>query len=83
MKLKSKKKGVARRKVKKPKTEAGERPVTIPPHVVPILADHLKHHSEAVRYGLVFPRGERWALGTDHFSAPLGEGMQSSRTLAV
>ncbi|MFE9576313.1 tyrosine-type recombinase/integrase [Nocardia sp. NPDC006044] len=55
VRLKSKTKGVARRKVKKPKTEAGERPVTLPPHLVPALEDHLRDHVEPGMDALLFP----------------------------
>lgn len=55
VRLKSTTKGVARRKVKKPKTDAGERPVTIPPHLVPALEDHLRDHVGPGMDALLFP----------------------------
>lgn len=38
-----------------PKSAAGVRDVTIPPHIIPGLKEHLKNHAEPGRNGLVFP----------------------------
>jgi integrase len=43
------------RKVKGPKSEAGKRDVTIPPHLMPAVKDHLREHVPARRDALVFP----------------------------
>lgn len=41
--------------VGEPKSDAGRRTVTIPPHIVPVLRDHMKQHATFGREGLVFP----------------------------
>jgi integrase len=38
-----------------PKTEAGVRDVAIPPHLIPVLRDHLRDHAQVGREGLLFP----------------------------
>lgn len=43
------------RKVKGPKSEAGKRNVNIPPHLMPMVKDHLRDHTAADRDGLLFP----------------------------
>jgi integrase len=43
------------RVVKDPKSEAGKRPVNIPPHLMPAVKDHLAGHVAASRDALVFP----------------------------
>jgi len=43
------------RLVKGPKSEAGKRDVAIPPHLMPLVADHLIAHVERGRDALVFP----------------------------
>lgn len=43
------------RKVKGPKSEAGKRDVAIPPHLIPVVKDHLRDHVAAARDALVFP----------------------------
>jgi integrase len=43
------------RVVKGPKSEAGKRPVNIPPHLMPAVKDHLAGHVAASRDALVFP----------------------------
>ena len=40
---------------KQPKTTAGVRPVEIPPHLLPVLREHLLAHAEQGATGLVFP----------------------------
>jgi integrase len=51
--------GVARtdagRQVKDPKSEAGKRDVGIPPHLMPLVADHLIEHAGRGRDALLFP----------------------------
>lgn len=48
--------GVARTKwVKGPKSEAGKRDVHIPPHVIPMVKDHLRDHVGINRDALLFP----------------------------
>lgn len=51
--------GVVRAKgqrvVKGPKSEAGKRPVNIPPHLMPLVRDHLRDHVVVGRNALVFP----------------------------
>lgn len=37
------------------KTEAGDRLVTIPPHLVPMVKDHLRQHTDTDRDALLFP----------------------------
>ena len=41
--------------VKKPKTDAGIRDVAIPPHLLPMLRQHLLEHTEPGKTGLLFP----------------------------
>lgn len=41
--------------VKTPKSEAGARDVDIPPHLMPLIREHLLKHAEAGRDGLLFP----------------------------
>lgn len=41
--------------VKTPKTDAGSRDTPIPPHLVPDIKDHLKHHAAPGIDGLLFP----------------------------
>jgi integrase len=43
--------------VKGPKSDAGRRDVTIPPHLLPAVADHVKHHAQVGPQGLLFPAG--------------------------
>jgi integrase len=43
------------RVVKDPKSEAGKRPVNIPPHLMPAVRDHLAGHVAGSRDALVFP----------------------------
>lgn len=54
------------RKVKDPKSEAGKRPVAIPPHLIPLVKDHLREHAAMGRDGLLFParHGEQLAPST-------------------
>ena len=47
--------GHAGRAVKDPKSEAGQRDVNIPPHLMPAVKDHLRDHVAASRDALVFP----------------------------
>jgi integrase len=41
--------------VKKPKSDAGIRDVAIPPHLLPMLREHLLKHAESGKNGLLFP----------------------------
>lgn len=41
--------------VRKPKSAAGVRDVAIPPHLLPIIREHLLQHTEGGRDGLLFP----------------------------
>jgi integrase len=45
------------RQVKGPKSDAGRRDVTIPPHLLPAVTDHLKRHAQVGAQGLLFPAG--------------------------
>lgn len=45
------------RKVKDPKSEAGKRPVNVPPHLLQVIEDHLSDHVSPGRDGLLFPAG--------------------------
>jgi integrase len=56
----------AGRKVKGPKSEAGKRPVAIPPHLMPGVKAHLRDHAAMGRDGLLFPaqHGEQLAPST-------------------
>lgn len=49
--------------VKGPKSEAGRRDVTIPPHLIPAVADHLAEHVAPARDALIFP-----AAGGQHMA---------------
>lgn len=46
---------IGQRMVKGPKSEAGKRDVAIPPHLMPMVRDHLREHVAATRDALVFP----------------------------
>ena len=46
-----------------PKSAAGVRDVAVPPHLLPMLADHLEQHAQPGRDGLLFP-----AAGGGHLS---------------
>lgn len=41
--------------VKTPKSDAGSRDVAIPPHLMPLVREHLLQHAEAGKDGLLFP----------------------------
>jgi integrase len=41
--------------VKKPKSDAGVRDVAIPPHLLPMVRQHLLEHAEPGKDGLLFP----------------------------
>lgn len=41
--------------VKKPKSDAGSRDVAIPPHLLPLVREHLLKHAEPGKDGLLFP----------------------------
>ena len=43
--------------MKGPKSDAGRRDVTIPPHLLPAVTDHLKRHAQVGAQGLLFPAG--------------------------
>lgn len=43
------------RVVKGPKSDAGRRDVNIPPHLMPLVKEHLRDHAQVGRDGLVFP----------------------------
>jgi integrase len=43
--------------VKGPKSDAGRRDVTIPPHLLPAVSDHVKRHAQVGPQGLLFPAG--------------------------
>ncbi|WP_282779955.1 site-specific integrase [Nocardia sp. CC201C] len=55
IRLKSTEKGVAVRKVKAPKSEAGVRYVSVPPHLIPAVEDHLRDHVDPEPSALLFP----------------------------
>jgi integrase len=44
---------------KDPKSEAGKRPVAIPPHLMPAVRDHLRDHAAPGRSGLMFPAAQK------------------------
>jgi integrase len=48
-------KAPGQRKVKDPKSEAGKRDVTIPPHLMPLVKAHMRDHVTADRTALLFP----------------------------
>jgi integrase len=50
------------RRVKGPKSEAGKRDVAIPPHLMPVVRDHLARHVAASRDALLFPASENTGL---------------------
>ncbi len=41
--------------VKKPKSDAGIRDVAVPPHLLPLVREHLLQHAEPGKDGLLFP----------------------------
>ncbi|WP_433507297.1 tyrosine-type recombinase/integrase [Pseudonocardia halophobica] len=45
------------RQVKGPKSEAGKRTVAIPPHLMPLVREHLQEYAAPGRDGLLFPAG--------------------------
>ncbi|MCW2735836.1 hypothetical protein [Nocardioides sp.] len=49
--------------VKKPKSDAGVRDIAIPPHLLPVLADHTATHAAPSKNGLLLP-----ALGGGHMA---------------
>ena len=55
--------------VVKAKSEAGKRTVAIPPHIIPILANHLTHYAEPSKTGLVFVGPKGGALRRNNFNA--------------
>ncbi|MCE3555443.1 site-specific integrase [Pseudonocardia sp. RS11V-5] len=54
------------RQVKGPKSEAGKRTVAIPPHLMPLVREHLQEYAATGRDGLLFParHGEQLAPST-------------------
>jgi integrase len=54
------------RVVKGPKSDAGRRDVTIPPHLLPVVVEHVKAHAQVGAQGLLFPaaRGGHLYAGT-------------------
>lgn len=44
-----------KRNVKGPKSEAGKRPVNVPPHLLPAVKEHLRDHVLVAREALLFP----------------------------
>ena len=54
------------RKVKDPKSDAGKRAVALPPHLLPVVKDHIREHAAMGRDGLLFPaaNGEQLAPST-------------------
>jgi integrase len=54
------------RKVKDPKSDAGKRTVALPPHLLPVVKDHIREHAAMGRDGLLFPatHGEQLAPST-------------------
>lgn len=55
------------RKVKAPKSAAGVRDVAIPPHLLPLVRDHLLQHTAPGRDGLLFPGRDEAHLSTSAF----------------
>ncbi|GAB7003927.1 site-specific integrase [Nocardioides sp. AN3] len=55
------------RKVKSPKTDAGERDVPIPPHLLDDVRAHLLAHAAPGRDGLLFPNAEGGHLSSSGF----------------
>ncbi len=51
--------------VGRPKSDAGHRAVSIPPHIIPALKEHMKTHASFGRDGLVFPT----ASGTGYLAS--------------
>jgi integrase len=47
----------AGRVVKGPKSDAGKRTVALPPHLLPVVKDHIRDHAAMGRDGLLFPAG--------------------------
>jgi integrase len=54
------------RKVKDPKSDAGKRTVALPPHLLPVVKEHIREHAAMGRDGLLFPatHGEQLAPST-------------------
>ncbi|WP_330179628.1 site-specific integrase [Nocardia sp. NBC_01503] len=68
VRLKSEEKGVAVRKVKAPKSEAGIREVSIPPHLVSVIENHLRDHVDAGPNALLFPASHGGHLAPSTFT---------------
>ena len=71
-----------------PKSDAGLRDVAIPPHLAPLLREHIKDHAQWGRDGLLFPGrgGEQLAPSTLYGRAPTrtgaGSGFYGARAAA-
>lgn len=61
------------RKVKAPKSAAGARDVAIPPHLLPLVRDHLLQHTAPGRDGLLFPGQDGAHLSTSAFYGRVAE----------
>lgn len=68
VRLKSVERGVALRKVKAPKSEAGVRKVSIPPHLISAIEDHVRDHVGAEPNALLFPAVHGGHLAPSTFS---------------
>ncbi len=57
-------------RVEPPKSEAGIRDVAIPPHLIPIIKEHLDNHAAPGQEGLLFPAAngrQQWASTVDSY----------------
>ena len=64
-------------RVEPPKSEAGIRDVAIPPHLIPIVREHLETHAAPGQEGLFFPsdiKRQQWpSTVTGYFKNPRAE----------
>lgn len=67
--------------VKTPKTRAGSRDVAIPPHLLPLVREHLLQHAEPGARGLLFPAARSGHLTAASFKGvEAGTGSRKRRT---
>lgn len=63
--------------VGKPKSEEGVRDVTLPPHIVPILAEHVEQFAAAGRDGLIFTNTKGERVSQSAFTKPFKDALKT------